>query len=128
MKESFVYILTNSSHKNVYVGMTNDLIRRLYEHEKHINESSYSAMHNTTICVYYETFNDIRDAIAREKQIKSWRREKKDDLINSKNPDWKPLANSRGFVRTEKYVPWAEQVKQMLEELKAEGLGDDNKE
>ncbi len=97
--------------------MTNDLIRRLYEHERHINVDSYSAKHDTTICIYYETFNDISKAIAREKQIKGWRRDKKDALINSINPEWKTLANSRGFVRTEKYVPFEQQVKEMVEEF-----------
>lgn len=114
--ESFVYILTNKSHKSLYVGMTADLLKRLYQHETHFYKGSYSDKYNTTICIYYEVFNDINLAIKREKEIKGWLRSKKEALINSKNPEWKTLATSRGFVRTEKYVPFEQEVKQFLEE------------
>ena len=87
----FVYILTNS-HKNVlYTGVTNDLVRRVYEHKHHLDKGSFSDRYNTEYLVYYEWTSDVKAAIEREKQIKSWSRKKKEKLINSKNPNWNDL-------------------------------------
>ncbi len=83
----FIYIVTNK-HKNViYTGVTNNLQRRIYEHENGIF-LGFTKKYNWHFLVYYEHFQNINDAIKREKEIKSWRREKKDSLINSFNPDW----------------------------------------
>ena len=83
----FVYIMTNK-HKNVlYVGVTNDLERRVYEHEKG-EAKGFTKKYNCHYLVYYEYFTHIEYAIEREKEIKKWRREKKDLLISSFNPDW----------------------------------------
>ena len=79
MKQYYVYILTSPSG-TLYTGITNNLQRRVYEHN------------NVTRLVYFEVFPNPRDAIAREKQIKSWRRSKKIDLIESMNPKWKDLS------------------------------------
>jgi putative endonuclease len=84
-----VYILTNVNRTVLYVGVTSDLIFRLAEHREKIHPKSFTAKYNAIICVYYEVFPHIEEAIAREKEIKKWRREKKDQLINSVNPSWK---------------------------------------
>ncbi len=87
----YVYILTNE-HKNVlYTGVTNDLVRRVYEHKHHVDANSFTAQYNVTRLVYFEETTDVRVAIEREKQIKSWNRKHKDKLIESKNPDWNEL-------------------------------------
>lgn len=90
----YVYILTNKNKTVLYVGLTNDLHRRLIEHEQSsttANSKSFTGKYNVHFLIYYETFGHISDAIAREKEIKDWRREKKEALINKLNPDWKFL-------------------------------------
>ncbi len=86
----YVYIMS-SLQKAIYIGVTNDLERRVSEHKAKIYEG-FSKRYNCTILVYYEYFTDINEAIDREKQIKKWRREKKIWLIESENPNWKDLA------------------------------------
>ena len=90
MNYYFVYILSNRSNSVVYVGVTNNLERRLYEHKNGLFDG-FTKKYNVHKLVYYEYTTDIKSAIAREKQIKGWRRSKKNDLINSKNPEWKDL-------------------------------------
>ena len=75
----------------LYVGLTNDIKRRVYEHKQGILEG-FSKKYNTNKLLYFETIKDFLSAIAREKQIKRWRREKKVWLIDTQNPDWKDLA------------------------------------
>jgi putative endonuclease len=77
--------------KTLYIGVTNDLERRMGEHRNRVG-SKFAAKYNITRLVYYETFGDIRDAIAREKQLKGWRRDKKIDLIEEDNPLWEDLS------------------------------------
>ncbi len=89
MKHYYVYILTNRSG-TLYTGMTNNLERRLYQHKNKLVHG-FTKKYNITRLVYFETFGDVRDAIAREKQIKGWRRSKKIDLIKSSNPKWQDL-------------------------------------
>ena len=91
MKYCYVYILSNRSNNVVYVGVTNNLERRLYEHKNGLFDG-FTKKYNVHKLVYYEYTTDISSAIAREKQIKGWRRSKKNDLINSKNPEWKDLS------------------------------------
>ena len=92
--EYYVYILTNH-HKNViYTGITNDLVRRVYEHKNHLDKSSYTARYNVERLVYYETTSDVTSAIEREKQIKGWNRKRKNKLVESKNPNWEDLYKS----------------------------------
>ena len=86
----FVYILTNKTNKVLYTGVTNNLERRLYEHKNHLVDG-FSSKYNTTKLVYYEVSESIESAIAREKQIKSYRRDKKIALINELNSEWKDL-------------------------------------
>ena len=88
----YVYILTNWNHEVMYIGMTNNLTTRLYQH-KHKLVEGFTSAYNVNKLVYYEETNDVSVAIVREKEIKKWRREKKDRLVMSKNPEWKDLSN-----------------------------------
>jgi putative endonuclease len=88
--EYYVYIITNKNNTVLYTGVTNDLRRRLYEH-RFIHTDSFSSRYKTTKLVYFEQTNDIRVAIEREKQIKGWTRNKKNELIESLNPRWEDL-------------------------------------
>ena len=91
-KNYFVYINTNKAHYIFYIGVTNNLLNRNEDHKNKENKNSFTAKYNVNKLVYYETFNNIYDAIAREKQIKGGSRKKKIVLINKLNPNWKDLA------------------------------------
>lgn len=93
MKQYYVYILANSTNVTIYTGMTNDLIRRVYEHKHHIDPNSYTAKYNVTKLVYYEYTSDVNSAISREKHIKSWSRKAKNQLVSGFNPEWRELYN-----------------------------------
>jgi putative endonuclease len=86
----YVYILTNWSNKVLYIGVTNNLERRCYEH-KHKIIKGFTEKYNVYKLVYFDITNDIKEAIKREKQLKGWTRSKKIDLIKSKNPMWNDL-------------------------------------
>lgn len=86
----FVYILSCWNDSVLYIGMTNNLPRRLYEHKNHLVDS-FSSKYRTEKLVYYETTNDVRSAISREKQLKGWCRDKKNALICKMNPNWEDL-------------------------------------
>jgi len=86
-----VYLLTNWNNKVMYLGVTNDLERRLYEHKNKLIKG-FTERYNVNKLVYFEETRDITAAIAREKEIKKWRREKKDQLVNRMNPNWKDLS------------------------------------
>ena len=86
-KYYYVYILTNKYNKVLYTGVTNDLLKRIYEH-KHNSVKSFTSRYKIHKLVYYEEFEDVYAAISREKQIKAGSRQKKIDLINDKNPKW----------------------------------------
>ena len=88
----YVYILTNQNNKTVYIGITNDLKRRLYEHKTEQIEGFTKRYHIHKL-VYFEEYKDINDAIAREKQLKSWIRQKKNALVESKNPSWQDIGD-----------------------------------
>ena len=87
----FVYILTNKTNKVLYTGVTNNLERRLYEHKNHLVDG-FSSKYNTNKLVYYEVSESVESAIAREKQIKAYRRDKKIALINELNSEWKDFS------------------------------------
>jgi len=90
-KYYFVYMMSNWNNKVLYTGLTNDLLRRTYEHKnKYIK--GFTAKYNITKLVYYEVYQDIHIAIFREKEIKKWRREKKNKLIGTINPEWRDLS------------------------------------
>lgn len=87
----FVYILANESHE-LYVGITNDLYRRLAEHRSGLDPDSYVNRHRIQRLVYCEPTNDVVAAIRREKQLKGWTRKRKLELIEGINPGWRDLA------------------------------------
>ena len=88
----YVYILTNANKNVLYTGITSDLIRRVYEHKNKIIEG-FTSKYDVNKLGYFECFDDIENAILREKQIKAGSRQKKIDLINKLNPEWKDLYN-----------------------------------
>ena len=98
-KFGYVYIMTNKNKTTLYIGITNDLVRRVFEHKKHLIKNSFTDKYNLEYCIYYEEYPYFDLAINREKELKKWNRQKKEDLINKKNPQWQELVNERGFVR-----------------------------
>ena len=98
-KAGFVYIMTNKNKTTLYIGVTNDLCRRIYEHKSHLIKDSFTDKYKLEYCIYFEEFPYFDLAIRREKELKKWNRQKKEDLINFKNPEWKELITERGFVR-----------------------------
>ncbi|MEA5572851.1 GIY-YIG nuclease family protein [Calothrix sp. UHCC 0171] len=86
-QQYYIYIITNQSNTVLYTGVTNDLIRRIYEHKEKLI-AGFTKKYNVNKLVYYEIFTDVNNAIAREKQIKAGSRNKKIDLVNSVNPEW----------------------------------------
>jgi putative endonuclease len=96
MKNFYVYILTNRTNHVLYIGVTNDLIRRVWEHRQKLVEG-FTKKYNCNKLVYYEETNSPVTAIEREKQLKNWHREWKINLINEMNPAWKDLAEEMEF-------------------------------
>ena len=94
-KTYYVYLLTNWSNKVMYVGVTSNLLRRVWEHREKLTDG-FTQQYNLDKLVYYEFFEDMLDAIKREKQIKSGPRKNKDKLINKFNPKWDDLYDSLG--------------------------------
>ena len=92
MKTYFIYILTNTSNTVLYTGMTNSLMRRVWEHKAKLI-GGFTKKYNLDKLVYYESFNNPSVAIKREKQIKAGPRKKKLELVNNFNPEWKDLYN-----------------------------------
>ena len=90
MRQYYVYIMTNRSN-TLYVGVTNNLQRRMYEHKHHL-VAGFTSKYHMTLLVYFEETSDVNAALAREKQIKGWLRAKKVALIESVNPDWRDLS------------------------------------
>src|SRR6266404_4109860 len=93
--EYYVYIVTNKLW-TLYTGVANDLARRVWEH-KHKSTKGFTSRYRIGKLVYYEMFSDIRDAIAREKQIKGWTRARKMALVKGVNPTWQDL--SKGWFQ-----------------------------
>jgi putative endonuclease len=92
MKHYFVYILSNKKNGTLYIGVTSNLIKRVYEHKNHIIKG-FSSKYGTDKLVYFEQTASIVSAIEREKRLKVSKRRWKIDLINQHNPDWKDLYN-----------------------------------
>ena len=88
--EYYVYILTNSS-RTLYIGVTNDLVRRVYQHRQKLVEG-FTKKYNVNWLVYYEQTQDVKAALFRERQIKAWRRSKKVELVDVMNPEWRDLS------------------------------------
>ena len=92
-KGGYIYIVSNKTRSTVYIGVTSNLYARIYEHKQN-RGSWFTKKYKCTDLVYFEFFEHIESAIAREKQMKKWKREYKDNLINSMNPKWKDLFDS----------------------------------
>ena len=90
-KQYYTYILSNKNNTTLYIGVTDDLERRIAEHKSGFNKG-FTKKYNCNKLVYYETYSDINQAIDREKQLKGWKRERKDSLIDSINKERKDLA------------------------------------
>ena len=93
----YVYIMTNRKNGTLYTGVTNDIVRRVYEHKRKIFPDSFTARYNCDKLVYYEEFQYINNALEREKKLKAGSRDHKIKLINSINPDWIDLSNENLF-------------------------------
>ena len=91
-KNYYIYLLTNLHNKVMYVGITSDLIRRIHEHKTGSVEG-FTSKYNLAKLVYFEQTTDVTSAITREKQIKKWRREKKNRLVEELNPEWRDLSD-----------------------------------
>ena len=87
----YTYILTNKNHTVLYIGVTNDLKRRLKQHKQKSNKG-FSGKYNVEKLVYFESSRYVENAIKREKQLKKWNRAWKENLINEMNPDWNDLS------------------------------------
>ena len=87
----YIYILTSLNRRVLYTGVTNDLSRRLTQHIACVNKTSFTSKYKCHFLIFYEHFKYIDEAIDREKEIKGWSRKKKEDLIATKNKDWKFL-------------------------------------
>lgn len=108
MKTYFVYIMTNKGYSTLYTGITSSLVRRVSQHRRG-EVPGFTRRYNINRLVYYEQFNDVRDAISREKQIKGWSRRKKEDLIGAKNSKWTDLATTVLALGSAPRSRWQEQ-------------------
>ena len=86
-----IYFMTNKHKTTLYLGVTSDLLNRINEHKTKKYSNSFTAKYNLEFLVFYEFHSSIEEAIAREKQVKKWSRQKKEELINSQNPQWVDL-------------------------------------
>ncbi|MBQ2877247.1 MAG: GIY-YIG nuclease family protein [Clostridia bacterium] len=95
----YVYILSNINNRVLYIGVTSNIEKRLYEH-KSKSFDGFTKRYNVHKLVYIEEYSDIYDAIAREKQLKGWRREKKNALIEAQNPEWKDFGEGLIYIKS----------------------------
>ncbi len=93
MDQAYVYILASKKNGTLYVGVTSNLLRRIWEHKNDLVEG-FTKNYNVHVLVFYEIFSEMYPAITREKQLKKWKREWKIGLIESINPQWKDLYES----------------------------------
>jgi len=90
-KKYYVYLLTNWNNKVMYIGVTSNLTKRIYEHKNKLVKG-FTEKYKINKLVYFEETTDVMTALQREKEIKKWRREKKNQLVNQVNPRWKDLS------------------------------------
>ncbi|MGS2720996.1 GIY-YIG nuclease family protein [Paraglaciecola aestuariivivens] len=90
MKQASIYIITNRHNTTLYIGVTSNLVQRIYQHKNQLIKG-FSAKYNLNKLVYFEQFEDMNNAIIREKRLKKWNRDWKNRLINELNPSWKDL-------------------------------------
>ena len=96
-KQYYIYILSNYSNSTIYIGVTNNLVKRLYQHRNKLIDG-FTSKYNINKLVYYEIYQNIDHAINREKQLKGWSRAKKNALIETLNPTWKDLGKELNIV------------------------------
>ncbi len=96
--QAYVYFMSNQHNNVLYIGVTSDLIRRVAEHKAKIHQG-FTNKYNCDKLVYYELSDSITDAICREKQLKNWKRQWKNNLINGVNPKWKDLSEEIGLAQ-----------------------------
>ena len=89
-----IYIMTNKYRTTLYIGVTSDLQIRILQHVNHDNPKSFTTKYRLNVCVYYEKFQSIEEAINREKELKGWKRSRKNALISETNPTWQDLWES----------------------------------
>ena len=111
-KIGFVYIMTNKNNTTIYIGVTNDLCRRIHEHKNHLIKNSFTDKYNLEHCIYFEEFPNMDSAI-KKKEIKNGI-DKKVALINQVNPQWEVLATERGFKIASTF---SEEIKNIVNEL-----------
>ena len=97
MKKSYVYFLSNKNDTVIYIGLTSNLLKRVYQH-KTKEYKGFTSKYNCNKLIYFEEFSDINDAIKREKQLKSGNRKQKEKLVNEENPGWHDLSEGWLFV------------------------------
>ena len=97
-KQNAIYIMTNYLNSTFYIGVTNNLLRRVIEHKQEINEG-FTSKYNLNKLVYFELTSSIEDALNREKQLKNWKRDWKIDLIKKTNPSFKDLSEEIGITK-----------------------------
>jgi len=96
-KKYYVYIITNTNNTVLYIGVTGNLRKRLYEHKNKLDEESFASQNNLIKLVHFEEYDDSNRAIAREKQLKHWNRKWKERLIRKSNPYWRDLSENLDF-------------------------------
>jgi len=90
MKQPCVYMITNRNNTTLYIGVTSNLVQRVYQHKSKLIKG-FSAKYNVEKLVYFELFEDMENAITREKRLKVWKRDWKNRIINEVNPSWRDL-------------------------------------
>ncbi|MBO4534661.1 MAG: GIY-YIG nuclease family protein [Clostridia bacterium] len=100
MKHAYVYIMTCESNSTLYIGVTNDLARRVYEHRNEVLDG-FTKRYKLHKLVYFEEHNNIEDAIEREKVLKKWSRAKKNTLVERQNPQWQDLSLEWNVIPSE---------------------------
>ena len=93
----YLYILTNKINGTLYIGVTNDLERRMFEHKNKLVRG-FTAKYGLNKLIYFETYQYVNDAITREKNMKKWKRQWKIDLIEKENPNWKDLSKDWAYL------------------------------
>lgn len=98
MKRGFVYIVSNKSRSVLYVGVTSDIVGRIWEHKNEVYEDSFTKRYHAHDLIFLEEYDDIADAISREKELKGWRRQRKFWLVTKQNPNMIELYNEE-FIK-----------------------------
>ena len=93
MKTYYVYMMSSMNNKVLYIGITNNLARRVYEHKNELVEG-FTKKYNCKKLVWYESVTNVKSAIEQEKRMKKWKRSYKENIINETNPSWKDLYNN----------------------------------